>query len=65
MKKTPVFPQKLHRLRTDPKEAAPNAKSEKRDNVFSKSRDMCEDRSARQMKTKQSSQTLFHICALL
>jgi hypothetical protein len=38
--------------------AAP--KAQKRDNVFSKSRDTREDRSARQMKTTHSSQTFSH-----
>ena len=61
----PVFPKTSHRLRPNPKVATPSSKSEKRDNIFSKSRDTREDRGARQMKTKHSAQTLFHICALL
>jgi hypothetical protein len=40
--------------------AASNSPTEKRDNIFSKSRDTREDRSARQMKTSQSSQTFPH-----
>ena len=40
--------------------AAANPKPEKRDNIFSKSRDTREDRGARQMKTAHSSQTFSH-----
>jgi hypothetical protein len=65
MNKIPVFQKTLHRLRSNPKAAASDSKSEKRDNIFSKSRDTREDRGTREMKTKHSSQTLFHICALL
>jgi len=60
---TPVFPQKLHHLRPNPE--ATNPKSKKRDNIFSKSRDMREDRGTREMKTTHNPQSLFHICALL
>jgi hypothetical protein len=42
------------------KAAAPNSKPEKRDNVFSQSRDTREDRGARQMKTSHNSQTFPH-----
>lgn len=42
------------------KSSAPNPKPEKRDNIFSKSRDTREDRGARQMKTAQNSQTFTH-----
>jgi hypothetical protein len=38
--------------------AAPNPKPEKRDNVFSKSRDTREDRGTREMKTSHNAQTL-------
>jgi hypothetical protein len=61
--KTPqaaVFPQTLHRMRPNPKEAAPNPKSQKRDNIFSKSRDTREDRGERQMKTSHNPQTFPH-----
>jgi len=62
--KTPVFPQTLHRMRPDPaavaKAAAPSPNSKKRDNIFSKSRDMREDRGERQMKTSHNPQTLPH-----
>jgi hypothetical protein len=40
--------------------AASNSTPQKRDNIFSKSRDTREDRGARQMKTSHSSQTLPH-----
>ena len=38
-------------------EVVPAVKPEKRENIFSKSRDVREDRSARQMKTSRSSET--------
>jgi hypothetical protein len=53
---TPVFPQTLHTLRPNPKTAA---KAKKRNNIFSKSRDMREDRGMREMKTSHNDQT-FH-----
>jgi hypothetical protein len=59
MSKTPVFPKTLHRLRPNPPAATPNAKSEKRENIFSKSRDTREDRGTREMKTAHNGQT-FH-----
>jgi hypothetical protein len=62
---TPVFPKTLHHRRTNPKAATPKPKSQKRENVFSKSRDMREDRGSRQMKTTNNSQTLFRICGHL
>lgn len=43
-----------------PKAAKPNPTSKKRENIFSKSRDTREDRSARQKKTSQNSQTFSH-----
>jgi hypothetical protein len=36
------------------------SKQEKRDNIFSKSRDTREDRGARQMKTSHNAQTFPH-----
>jgi hypothetical protein len=59
---TPVFPKTLHRLRLNPKAVTPNPKPQKRDNIFSKSRDTREDRGSRQMKTLHNTQTLFRIC---
>jgi hypothetical protein len=44
----------------NPKAATPGAKSQKRDNIFSKSRDTREDRSARQMKSSRNPQTFSH-----
>jgi hypothetical protein len=62
---SPVFPKTLHRLRSNPDAADANPKSKKRDKIFSKSRDNREDRGTREMKTKNKTQTLFQICALL
>jgi hypothetical protein len=61
----PVFQKVLHRLRRNPKKTALSPKPEKRDKIFSKSRDTREDRGTREMKTKNNPQTLFQICALL
>jgi hypothetical protein len=52
---TPVFPQTLHQFR--PPKAAANPKPPKRDNTFSKSRDLREDRGIREMKTSHNDQT--------
>jgi hypothetical protein len=52
----PKFENKV-RQRPSGKAVTP-PKGKTRDNIFSKSRDTREDRSARQMKTSQSSQTL-------
>jgi hypothetical protein len=65
MNKTPVFPKTSRRLRLNPEKAAANPKPEKRDNIFSKSRDTRENRGTREMKTKHNAQTLFHIGTLL
>jgi hypothetical protein len=54
----PVFPKTSHRLRESIDTATPDAKSQKRDNVFSKSRDNREDRGTRQIKTTHNDQTL-------
>jgi hypothetical protein len=66
MPQSPVFPQTLHRLRPNPdavaRAAGSKPKSQKRDNIFSKSRDTREDRATRQIKTKHNSQTLFRAC---
>ena len=56
----PVFPKALHLLRTNAPEAAEVPKPEKRDNIFSKSRDNREDRGERQMKTSRNAQTFPH-----
>jgi hypothetical protein len=52
---TPVFPKTLHQFR--PAKAAAGPKPAKRDNIFSKSRDMREDRGVREMKTSHNDQT--------
>jgi hypothetical protein len=57
---TSVFPKTLHRLRPKASSATLEPKQEKRDNIFSKSRDTREDRGARQMKTSHNSQTFPH-----
>jgi len=57
MNKTPVFPKTLHRLRPNPEEATPSPRFQKRDNIFSKSRDLREDRGTREMKTSHDDQT--------
>jgi hypothetical protein len=56
----PVFPQTLHHVQSEPKEAAPGSQSPKRDKIFSKSRDTREDRGTRQMKTTHNSQSFPH-----
>jgi hypothetical protein len=52
----PVFPKTLHQFRPVPK-ATVSAKPPKRDNIFSKSRDVREDRGTREMKTSHDDQT--------
>jgi hypothetical protein len=52
----PVFENKVRQRRSGKAVTPPKGKT--RDNIFSKSRDTREDRSARQMKTSHSSQTL-------
>ena len=56
---TPVFPQTMHELRPNQEKALPHPKPKKRDNIFSKSRDLREDRGTREMKTSHNDQT-FH-----
>jgi hypothetical protein len=55
----PSTSERTIRLRTNEKKVTP-PKPKTRDNVFSKSRDTREDRSARQMKNSHSSQTFSH-----
>jgi hypothetical protein len=57
--KTPVFPKTPHTLRPNHDKPMPNSKPKKRDNIFSKSRDVHEDRGTREMKTSHNDQT-FH-----
>jgi len=56
---TPVFPKSIHRLRPNHEKVAPDPKTKKRDNIFSKSRDVREERGTREMKTSHNDQT-FH-----
>jgi hypothetical protein len=53
---TPVFPKTAHQFRPVP-EAPLNPKPPKRDNTFSKSRDLREDRGTREIKTSHNDQT--------
>ncbi len=55
MPQTAVFPQTLHTLRPIPDAVTP--KSKKRENIFSRSRDVREDRGTREMKTSHNDQT--------
>jgi hypothetical protein len=57
----PVFPKTLHRLRPNSKETAANPNPKKRDNIFSKSRDVREDRGTREIKTSNKPQSVFQI----
>jgi hypothetical protein len=52
-----VFPQTLHHVRVRTGKPGPMPKPQKRDNIFSKSRDTREDRGERQMKTSHNGQT--------
>lgn len=56
----PVYQTAVHKPGPLPKASIPDPKSEKRENIFSKSRDTREDRSARQMKNKNNPQTFSH-----
>jgi hypothetical protein len=56
---TPVFPQTLHTLRPNHDKPMPDPKPKKRDNIFSKSSDLREDRGTREIKTSHNDQT-FH-----
>ena len=60
MSQPPVFKKELHQQRPNAKATAPAAKPAKRENTFSKSRDVREDRGARQMKNSHAAQTLPH-----
>ena len=58
---TPVFPKELHNPRPPVAAALPHQKPAKRDNVFSQSKDIREDRDFRQIKNSQSNQSLPHV----
>lgn len=53
---TPVFPKTLHQFRSAPKAPA-SPKPAKREKLFSQSRDTCEDRGTREMKTTQNARS--------
>ncbi|MDR3455964.1 MAG: hypothetical protein P4N60_00850 [Verrucomicrobiae bacterium] len=53
---TPVFPKTMHQFRPA-SESIASPKPSKRDNTFSKSRDVREDRGTREMKTSHNDQT--------
>jgi len=55
----PVFPKALHQSRANHYLVMANHKFKKRDNIFSKSRDLREERGTREMKTPHNDQT-FH-----
>ncbi len=57
---TPVFPQTMHRVRPHLDEKTQMQGPEKRDNTFSQSRDVREDRGRREMKTTHNAQTFPH-----
>jgi hypothetical protein len=56
----PVFQIAIRQRGANSSAGAPGSKPQKRDNVFSKSRDTREDRGSRQMKTEHNSQTFPH-----
>jgi hypothetical protein len=56
---TPVFPQTLHTVRPNHEKPLPHPQAKKRDDIFSKSRDLREDRGTREIKTSHNDQT-FH-----
>ena len=56
---TPLFQVAIRQR--GPRAATPGSKPQKRDNIFSKSRDTREDRGSRQVKNTHSSQTFPHV----
>jgi hypothetical protein len=60
MSEPPVFPKTPHTLRPSAVPVKPGAPHQKRDNIFSKSRDTREDRGERQMKTSHNPQSFPH-----
>ena len=56
----PVFPKMPPGLRLDTEAPTAPAAEKKRDNTFSKSRDIHEDRGERQMKTSHNPETIHH-----
>ena len=60
MTKTPAPKNSNNKRMVNRKAVTPMAKPVKRENTFSKSKDIREDRGSRQMKNSTSSQTLPH-----
>jgi hypothetical protein len=60
MNKPTISQKALHLLQRKAKEAHPDPKPSKRENIFSQSRDVREDRDTRQMKTTHKSETFPH-----
>jgi hypothetical protein len=58
MNKPTISQKALHLSLRKAKEANPDPKPKKRDNTFSQSRDIREDRDTRQMKTMRKAQTI-------
>ena len=56
----PGFPKVAHVFRPPTPAVSPGAKAPKRDNIFSLSKDLREDRGERQIKTSHTPQTLPH-----
>jgi len=60
IKRSPSSPKAPKRLHLGAPPAMPPAPSKKRENTFSKSKDIREDRGSRQMKTSHNPQTIPH-----
>lgn len=54
----PVFPKTLHTVRTRAKASPASSTAPVRDNIFSKSKDVREDRGTRQMKNTEKVRTV-------
>lgn len=54
---TPVFPQTMHQFRPTQEKVLPHPKPKNRNNNFSQSRDVREDRGTREIKTSHNDQT--------
>jgi len=54
----PVFMQTVHTLQPKHNKPLPHPKPKKRDNIFSKSRDLREDRGTREMKMSGNDRTI-------
>jgi len=61
MNKTAASKNAIYKPGANYKESTPGKGVQKRDNIFSKSRDTQEDRGSRQMKMSRSSQALPHV----